>query len=146
MMPDRKGTNPKDAVATRKLSLSCIPRPVWYEVGLGMLEGARKYGRHNYRKTPVRASVYMDATDRHLSAWWEGEDVDPDSGLSHVTKAITSLVVLRDAMVQGMMIDDRPPRSPEGWLRDLQPLVDDIFDRHPDAAEAATEIDNQSPR
>lgn len=81
------------------------------EVGVAMLEGATKYGRHNYRVAGVRSSVYYDAVMRHLIAWWEGEDIDPDSKLSHVTKAITSLVVLRDAMMQGMATDDRPPRS-----------------------------------
>ncbi|MCM0035904.1 MAG: DUF5664 domain-containing protein, partial [Burkholderiaceae bacterium] len=56
-------------------------------------------------------SVYYDATIRHLFAWWEGEDLDPDSGMSHITKAIASLTVLRDSMIQGMSTDDRPPRS-----------------------------------
>ena len=78
-----------------------------------MLEGALKYGRHNYRGVGVRASVYYDATIRHLFSWWEGEDIDPDSQLSHVTKATCSLVVLRDAMIQDKCEDDRPPRSPE---------------------------------
>lgn len=30
-----------------------------------------------------------------------GEDLNPDWGMWHLTKAITSLVVLRDAMMQG---------------------------------------------
>jgi hypothetical protein len=64
----------------------------------------------------VRASVYFDATIRHLFSWWEGEDIDPDSGLHHVTKALSSLTVLRDAQLQGMCTDDRPPVSPKGWV------------------------------
>lgn len=91
--------------------MSTVPGNVMAEVGVAMLEGATKYGRHNYRVAGVRSSVYYDAVMRHLIAWWEGEDIDPDSKLSHVTKAITSLVVLRDAMMQGMATDDRPPRS-----------------------------------
>jgi hypothetical protein len=81
------------------------------ELGLAMLEGASKYGRHNYRSAGVRASVYLDATIRHLFSWWAGEDIDPDSGLSHITKAITSLTVLRDAQFQGLFNDDRAPRA-----------------------------------
>ena len=91
--------------------MSCVPMPVLVEVGLAMFEGASKYGRHNYRATPIRASVYFDALMRHAIAWWEGEDIDADSTLSHVTKAITTLVVLRDAMIQGKLVDDRPPPS-----------------------------------
>lgn len=108
-----KPSNPKDLVGSKKVPMSTVSAPVMAEVGLGMLEGAVKYGRHNYRAVGVRASVYYDATMRHLMSWWEGEDLDPDSdaGLHHVTKAITSLFVLRDAMIQGLLTDDRPPSS-----------------------------------
>ena len=106
-----KPTNPKDLCGVRKAPMSTVSAAVLAEVGVAMLEGAAKYGRHNYRAVGVRASVYYDATMRHLMAWWEGEDVDPDSGMSHITKAITSLVVLRDAMIQSKVEDDRAPSS-----------------------------------
>ena len=82
----KKATNPKDAVGIKKVPLSTVSSKVIMEMGLGMLEGARKYGRHNYRVAGVRASVYYDACMRHLMAWWEGEDIDPDSGLHHIIK------------------------------------------------------------
>lgn len=105
-----KPSNPKDAVGVSKVPLSTVPCLVLLEVGLAMLEGAQKYGRHNYRADGVRASVYFDALMRHMMAWWEGEDIDPDSALSHVTKAIASLIVLRDSMMNGNWTDDRPQR------------------------------------
>lgn len=106
-----KDTNPKDAIGISKAPMSTVSAAVLMEVGVAMLEGASKYGRHNYRAAGVRASVYYDALMRHAMAWWEGEDNDPDSGMSHVTKAIATLVVLRDAMIQDKFTDDRPPRS-----------------------------------
>ena len=106
-----KDTNPKDAIGISKAPMSTVSAAVLMEVGVAMLEGASKYGRHNYRVAGVRASVYYDALMRHAMAWWEGEDLDPDSGMSHVTKAIATLVVLRDAMLQDKFTDDRPPRS-----------------------------------
>jgi len=106
-----KPSNPKDIVGIRKAPVSTVSAAVVAEVGVAMMEGALKYGRHNYRAVGVRASVYFDSTRRHLDDWWEGEDIDPDSGLSHITKAIASLVVLRDAMIQGKVTDDRPPKS-----------------------------------
>ena len=106
-----KDTNPKDAIGISKAPMSTVSAAVLMEVGVAMLEGASKYGRHNYRAAGVRASVYYDALMRHAMAWWEGEDLDSDSGMSHVTKAIATLVVLRDAMLQGKFTDDRPPRS-----------------------------------
>lgn len=130
-MDDVKLTNPKDVVGIRKAPMSTVPSGVMAEVGVAMLEGACKYGRHNYRISGVRASVYYDALMRHMLAWWEGEDVDPDSNLSHVTKAITTLVVLRDAMMQNMLTDDRPPRS-EPFFETLNQKAGEIKDRYAD--------------
>ena len=62
-------SNPKDSVGTKKAPLSAIPACVMAEVGVGMHEGALKYGRFNWRTTAVVASVYYDATFRHLTAW-----------------------------------------------------------------------------
>jgi len=140
-----KQTNPKDAVGIKKpRAYSAIPMNVVREIGVGMMEGGRKYGRHNYRVAGVRASVYFDATIGHLNDWWEGEDVDPDSGLSHVTKALCSLVVLRDTMMRDMVTDDRPPPSNVARTREaLQVIVDDIWDRHPETVPAYTHGDRE---
>lgn len=132
-MSESKPTNPKDAVGVRKAPMSTVSAAVMAEVGVAMLEGAAKYGRHNYRAVGVRASVYYDATLRHLFAWWEGENIDPDSGMSHITKAITSLVVLRDAMIQGKVTDDRAPCSAEFYAA-LNERAAAILDRHADKA------------
>lgn len=126
-----KQTNPKDLIGVNKAPMSTVPANVMAELGVAMLEGASKYGRHNYRVAGVRASVYYDATIRHLFAWWEGEDLDPDSGMSHITKAIASLTVLRDAMIQGMSTDDRPPRSVPIYGV-LNPSAALIIERHKD--------------
>jgi hypothetical protein len=136
-----KPSNPKDAFGVKKVSLSCVPVPVLMEVSIGMQEGACKYGRHNYRVIGVRGSVYYDAAMRHLMSWWEGEDIDPDSDLSHVTKAICSLVVLRDAMIQGKFTDDRPPKSMP-WLHDLNERSAALFEQYPEPVKPYTEADN----
>lgn len=126
-----KPSNPKDIVGVRKAPMSTVSGPVLAEIGVGMLEGAAKYGRHNYRIVGVRSSVYYDATMRHLLSWWEGEDIDPESGMPHVAKAITSLVVLRDAQIQGTVTDDRPPSSAEFYSA-LNNRAGEIIDRHAD--------------
>ncbi|AUV61775.1 endolysin; inhibits RNA polymerase [Pseudomonas phage Bjorn] len=98
------------------------------------MEGALKYGRHNYRAIGVRASIYYDATQRHLTAWWEGEDLDPESRLSHITKAISSLTVLRDSMIRENWTDDRPPATPDMYVKlneHAARLVDQYKDRNP---------------
>lgn len=137
-MADTKDTNPKDAVGTAKVPVSTLSFQVMAEVGVAMLEGARKYGRHNYRVSGVRASVYFDAVFRHLGAWWEGEDLDPESGLSHVTKAIAGLMVLRDSMMQGNWVDDRPPRAVGAFVKRLNEVTAAIIERTPDPKPAHT--------
>lgn len=134
-----KAPNPKDAVGIRKVMMSVVPWGVIMELAVAMLEGALKYGRHNYRPAGVRASVYFDANMRHLADWWEGQDIDPDSGLSHVIKAIASLTVLRDSMMTGNWIDDRAPRSLEpDWLAQLNRQVAELQDKYRDPEEPWT--------
>jgi len=128
-----KDTNPKDAVGVKKAPISTVSGAVMSELGVAMLEGARKYGRHNYRVSGVRASVYRDATWRHLTKWWEGEDTDPDSGINHITKAIASLMVLRDAMIFDKWVDDRPPPVPLEFWAKLDEMTVDIIERYPNA-------------
>lgn len=137
-----KPSNPKDAVGIRKAPMSTVPATVLAEIGVGMLEGALKYGRHNYRAVGVRASVYYDATMRHMRDWWEGEDMDPDVPLSHITKALCSLVVLRDAMIQGMLTDDRPPPAPVASHRAaLQAVVGGLIEKYPEPKAPFTRLD-----
>lgn len=137
----KKDTNPKDALGIRKAPVSTLPMQVVFETGLAMLEGARKYGRHNYRSVGVRGSVYFDACIRHLSQWWEGQDIDPDSGLSHVTKAIACLFVLRDSMIAENWVDDRPPQhSKKLDLEKINNHVAEIIDKYPDCVEPYTEL------
>lgn len=134
MSNDQKDTNPKDAIGTRKLAFSVLPWRVLCRVALAMMEGAAKYGRHNYRAAGVRASVYFDAVvARHLTDWWEGVDIDTDSGLHHVDKAIAGLMVLRDSMLQGNFVDDRPPRG-EIDMAELNAHAARIIDQHADKA------------
>ncbi len=88
---DIKPTNPKDLAGMAKPPMSTVSKLVLAELGVAMLEGATKYGKFNYRGTEVLASVYLDAAGRHLTAWEEGQDIDPGSGLNHITKAIAAV-------------------------------------------------------
>jgi hypothetical protein len=123
--------------------MSVVPAEVLMELGLAMMEGARKYGRHNYRIAGVRASVYYDAALRHLMAWWEGEDIDPDSGLPHLVKAMACLCVIRDSVVNGNWVDDRPPSLAAGWINDLNKKAGDLIDRLPNAKEPHTKYSSK---
>jgi len=129
--------NPKDAVGSSKAPMSTVSAAVTGELGVAMLEGALKYGRHNYRQAPIRASVYFDAVHRHLRSWWdEGQDVDPASGMHHVTKAIATLCVLRDSMITGQWDDDRPPPLPPGFFDKLDAAAAELVAKYPEPKRA----------
>ena len=68
---------------------------------------------------------------RHLFAWWEGEDIDPDSGVSHITKCLACLTVFRDAMMQDMWEDDRPPKA-KNFYNELNDKAGQILDKYAD--------------
>lgn len=139
---DFKETNPKDSIGIRKVPFSTIPSQPMAEMGLGMLEGGIKYGRHNYRVAGVRASVYYDAAMRHLTAFWEGQDVDPGSGLHHLSKVGSCMLVLRDAMLQNKFYDDRPPKAVnQNWVEEYNKLAGEIIDRYPNPKPAFTHLD-----
>lgn len=132
LAPTTKDTNPKDGVGSLKPSYSTVPVPVLYELGAAITEGARKYGAYNWRVAGVRTSVYIDAARRHLDSFWEGENIDPDSGLSHITKAIASLTVLRDAQIQGMVQnDDRPPMTMAPYMDAMTQQMAELRERYP---------------
>lgn len=140
--PTTKPTNPKDAIGSKKVGLSAVPAQVVMELGLALgCEGAPRYGRHNYRIAGVRASVYYDAAMRHLMAWWEGEDIDPDSGLPHTVKAMACMAVLRDAQINNKLSDDRPPLPRQGWVAELNKKAEEILARYPEPKRAFTRDD-----
>lgn len=71
--------------------------------------GHGKYGdAHNYRKGYEWSKSY-DALQRHLTAWWEREETDPESELSHLGHAawhIFTLIVF-SSNPQYSQYDDR---------------------------------------
>lgn len=72
-----------------------------------MLNGLLKYGRSNFRVVGVKASIYVDAAMRHLTAWFEGEECDPEDGVPHLSAALACLAIIIDADSAGKLNDDR---------------------------------------
>ena len=108
ILPD---TNPKTIHGERKSPLGLIPlRALQAAAGAHAL-GAAKYGPWNWREHSVAASVYVNAILRHLKAWQEEEDDDPESGVSHLGHIMACCGILLDAQAQGKLVDDRPRKG-----------------------------------
>lgn len=133
-MSDTRFTiNPKDAMAGTKVPLHLCPDTIKIAGAMAFLEGAGKYGAHNWRAAGAIASVYKSALERHFMAWWNGEDIDPKSGLPHLWKALACITVLIDSNLMGNLTDDRPPKAPIGDLLEaLEPFVKSLKELNAD--------------
>jgi hypothetical protein len=101
------GTDPKGEVGKSKPQLHLIPR-VSLEAQAGALQlGAKKYGEANWRYNTVCQSTYISAIMRHTAAFQDGEDLDPESGLSHLGHVMASCAIILDAAKCGTLVDDR---------------------------------------
>ena len=108
--------NPKAARAERegKAPLQYLIYSVLEGDARVLKGGADKYGERNWLNDPIKASTYEGAILRHLLAWAQGEDLDPDSGLSHLYHIRACCAVVLDAEKHGTLIDDRDrPCNPD---------------------------------
>jgi len=123
-MSDTPKQNPKEAAGGVKVPLHLCPDTVKIAGAMAFLEGATKYGAHNWRAAGIMASTYKSAMERHMISWWNGEDIDPDSGLPHLWKLLACVAVLIDASMLNKITDDRPPMSPlPELMKALEPAI-----------------------
>lgn len=68
--------------------------------------GAKKYGKYNY-KSGIHYSRIIGAAYRHLGAFNSGEDLDKESGISHIAHLGCCVVMLLDYIADHPELDDR---------------------------------------
>lgn len=89
-----------------KPAISLIPSEAVEETAIALTYGANKYGRHNYKKGMKHSRLY-DAAMRHLLAYNKGEDIDAESGNSHLAHAAASIAMLIYMTKNRPDLDDR---------------------------------------
>ena len=80
-----------------KAPIHLIPSEVILSMATVLGFGAEKYGENNWRDD-VGETTWgrtYSSIQRHLTAFWSGEDNDPESGLSHLDHALTQLAILK---------------------------------------------------
>jgi hypothetical protein len=102
--------NPKTAHGAAKTPLDLVPTALMRAAAEAFKNGASKYGPYNWRDAKISSSVYYAAALRHLHAWWEGEDIAPDSGVHHLGHAAACLALVLDTMGTEYLNDNRPKR------------------------------------
>lgn len=97
---------------TGKLPMHLIPPEAHAILAQVLKDGADRYGAHNW-EAGIKFTRLYDALERHLQAWRAGEDIDPDSGRSHLEHVLCNAMFLAVLNARGRMdCDDR--YKPEG--------------------------------
>lgn len=75
--------------------------------------GAQKYDKRNWEKG-YDWSLSYSALQRHVNAFWGGQDNDPESGEPHLAHAVFHCLALMEWMVTHPELDDRArPSEPQ---------------------------------
>lgn len=92
-----------------KHTFELLPLDLLWETNLVLQHGAKKYGINNWRhQKGFKFSRCYNALLRHMFAWWKGEDLDPETGISHLAHAMCNLIFLTYHYHYTPDGDDRP--------------------------------------
>lgn len=94
-----------------KPPLSLLPAGPLAEVAHVLEHGASKYGMHNWRGGITWHRI-LSAMLRHIFAFIEGENNDPETGLSHIAHAVCNGLFLLEFQQTHTELDDRHDRHP----------------------------------
>ena len=94
----------KDNASKSRVDL--IPSKPLIGVGHVLAFGARKYKPNNWR-LGLRWSDTLASAMRHLLAFADGQDLDPETGLPHIDQALCQILFLSEYFHTNTGIDDR---------------------------------------
>lgn len=78
-----------------KLRMDLIPFGPLKDVAAVLTFGAEKYSDNNWQLVPDAVKRYESAMLRHFTAYKEGEENDPESGLPHLAHVTCCLMFLQ---------------------------------------------------
>ena len=89
-----------------KLRLDLVPTEAMTALAQILTDGAQKYGARSWERGMEWSRVYA-ALQRHLIAWWSGQDIDTESGHPHLWHVLTNAAFLAAYESRGVGIDNR---------------------------------------
>lgn len=98
-----------------KLQYSLIPPVATAALAEVLTFGAQKYAPNSWQTVEDGERRYLDALMRHLEAYRDGEEIDPESGLSHLKHLICNTAFL---------LHFEAERQPEAKLEKLLTIKD----------------------
>ncbi len=89
-----------------KIRFELIPPEALEALASVLTFGAKKYAPWNWAKGFDWSRLY-GAAQRHLNAWWSGEQKDPETGYSHLWHGLCCVAFLVVHEMKGLGKDDR---------------------------------------
>lgn len=124
----QEAINPKDFIGATKVPLSLVPFSAVAGMAMGLQVGGVKYGPFNWRDVPVQSHIYIEAAIGHCASYTDGEDIDPESGISHLYLALATIAIIIDGTVSGLIKDTRHTKGKKGagsFSRSVGKLIGD---------------------
>jgi hypothetical protein len=95
---------------TDKIRFDLIPSQVLWEVAEVLTYGLKKYEDRNWERGIAWNRIF-GSVQRHLWAFWSGEDKDKESGLSHLAHAIVNCMFLLEYEKTHPELDNRVKKN-----------------------------------
>jgi hypothetical protein len=103
-----------------KPPMELIPPEALWSLAEVLALGAKKYARRNWERGMSWSTVYA-CLFRHLLKWFQGEDKDAESGLSHLDHVLWNAMALVVYERRRIGTDDRPVVQKSAQVPDVLP-------------------------
>ena len=93
-----------------------LPYDALHEVVKVLKFGVSKYAARNW-EDGIEYSRVFAALQRHVTAWWGGEELDPETGMNHLAHTACCALFLLAFRVRGMDQHDNRPGAGKSSVR-----------------------------
>lgn len=97
-----------------KPKMHLLPPKALTEVAKVLTFGAQKYDEENWRKLDNLHNRYSSGALRHIFAHIDDEELDPESGLSHLAHAVCCLMFKLEIELENGKSKEEKLREPNG--------------------------------
>ena len=96
---------------SKKPKMNLLPPKAIVEVAKVLTFGAQKYGAENWKELEDLQNRYLAGALRHIFAHMDGEQLDPETGLSHMAHALCCLLFKLEIELENAKIEEERPRE-----------------------------------
>ena len=96
---------------SEKPRMDLLPPKAIFEVAKVLGFGAEKYGPENWRLLENLQDRYTAGALRHIFAHMDGEELDPESEMSHLAHALCCLLFKLEIELENAKIEEEKPRE-----------------------------------